>query len=104
MGSLVLHSWPCALLQAWHLPERLQVAAQYHHCPERAEHFPAEAAIVCIANELTRVHQLGDTIDDVASRIADHSWSAVGLSPDELEPAAAEAQRQLGEVKSSLGL
>ncbi len=92
------------LLKAWHLPQRLRECVAYHHHPEQAEAFPAEVAIVHIANHLTYIEDVGVEKEVVCKRIHEQAWQNAGLDLSVIDEALAFAREQLGQVRSSLGL
>lgn len=72
------------LLNQWQLPESLVEPARYHHHPIRATRFPAETAVVHIADAIANNIQTPLSLDD-DNLVQDISWSILDLDPDMLE-------------------
>jgi HD-like signal output (HDOD) protein len=93
-----------AVFESWHLPAALVSAAAHHHDPWRApvEH-AALAAIVSVADELTRTCGLGFVCEASPAAAGVEDASAVlGLSRDDLDAVAAELPARLGELERAL--
>lgn len=70
------------LLKAWQLPERLEEAVTFHHQPHRAKKFPADAAIIHIADILANALQLGSSGEKFVPPLSQEAWLALDRSPD----------------------
>ena len=93
-----------ALLHAWHLPERLQECVEFHHVPERAQRYPAETAVIHLANALAHLAQSGSVDLGDASSIDARAWQTAGLEPDIVAAVIDEARGDLSAVKAMLSL
>lgn len=91
------------LAKAWQLPQMFQECIAYHHNPALAQRFPAETAVVHIANAaavMAELHSMSKT--DELPNIQESAWQACGLSPDYLESTIREAQSEISEVEKLL--
>ncbi|MCA1945428.1 MAG: HDOD domain-containing protein [Desulfovibrio sp.] len=52
------------LAQHWRLPLKIREGMSWHHAPTRAEHFPAAACVVHVADFLVKVYEYGSSGDD----------------------------------------
>jgi HD-like signal output (HDOD) protein len=87
------------LLRHWRLPALLEECVRYHHAPAEAKGFPAEAAIVHIANVVATLAEINSTdLEDVPA-IQPQAWKLSGLKEDIVEPAMRECQRQFREAR-----
>ncbi len=93
-----------ALLHVWHLPERLKECIEFHHQPERALHFPLEAAVIHIANSLTHLAQSGSEDLADAPPVDAQIWRTLGLEPDITASVIDEARDGLDAAKAMLGM
>ena len=93
-----------ALLNAWHLPKRLQECVEFHHIPERAQHYPVETAVIHLANALAHLAQSGSDDLAEASPIDARAWQTAGLEPDIAAAVIDEANGALSAVKATLAL
>ena len=75
-------SWLCA---KWNLPINLSEPLMYHHAPRRAEHAPVQAAIVHLANVLTRARGFGSGGDPFVPKINLYAWDKLGLTVKDLD-------------------
>ena len=82
-----------ALLEMWKLPASLRESVQYHHHPDRAQRFPAEAAIVHVADQIVNVMRLGTSGEQGVPPLATAAWDAVALPVAVLEDILAETER-----------
>ncbi len=67
------------LLNAWKLPARLEEAVAYHHAPARARRYPAEAAIVHIADIISHALQLGSSGEKCVPPLVNDAWTQIDL-------------------------
>jgi HD-like signal output (HDOD) protein len=92
------------VFESWHLPRALVSAAAHHHDPWRApgEHV-ALAAIVSVADELTRTCGLGFVCEaSPAAAAVDDASAVLGLSRDDLDGVAAGLPARLAELERAL--
>lgn len=91
VGGLLLHNW--------HLPPLLEECVALHHRPAEAKQFPAEVAMVHLANVIATMAEINSThLDDVPA-IAPGAWKQAGLREELLEPVMREAQRQFRDAR-----
>lgn len=50
--------------QHWHLPLKIREGMAWHHHPTRAEHYPAAACVVHVADFLVKTFEYGNSGDD----------------------------------------
>lgn len=87
------------LLQQWHLPALLQECVALHHRPTAARQFPAEVAIVHIANVIATLAEINSlNLEDVPV-IEPKAWKQAGLKDDVIEPVMRDIQRQFREAR-----
>jgi putative nucleotidyltransferase with HDIG domain len=91
------------LIKSWHLPDIIQECVALHHTPELAVNYPAEVAIVHIANAaavMAELHSMSDS-DDLP-RIHPSAWQACKLSPDILEDVIESTAEEFKEIEQLL--
>lgn len=91
-----------ALLQAWHLPDRLQECASFHHRPNEAQLFPIEVAVVHIANALASYAAVRAVNETATPDIEPATWAVTGLTPEIIEPTIEATHAGITEVKNLL--
>ena len=92
-----------ALIESWKLPPVLKECIEFHHDPQNAKQFPAEVALINIANAVAVMadfHSM-DPNDEIPL-INSESWELTGLSKADLPQAIEEAQKEIQEVESVL--
>lgn len=91
------------LLKLWQLPELLQECVACHHNPLNAKRFPAEAALVHIANAAAVMAELNsmDSTDEVP-QIQDSAWQISRLNPDIIPDVIAECNEEINEIEQLL--
>lgn len=92
-------SW---LLTRWRFPPRLLEPIVCHHRPMQARAFPAETAVVHVANTLVRAVGYGFGGDGRIPQIAPDAWRRLGLSPDDLDRVLDVFERDLGDAQLAL--
>ena len=72
------------LLDLWKIPQPLQEAVRFHHCPAQAPSAAREIAIVHIAESLANQSDIGGFCEETQAGAGPHpaAWHAVGLTPD----------------------
>ena len=70
-----------ALLRAWKLPVHIQDAVEYHHTPALAKESPLGAAIIHIADSITKNEGYAVSTARI-NRIDPMAWSITGLNQD----------------------
>ena len=69
-----------ALMKSWNLPLYFQEAAEFHHAPENALHFPQETAAVHIADVLAHSLQFGSSGERFVAPLNNDSWDVVKIA------------------------
>ncbi len=91
------------LVKHWKLAPVLQECVEFHHEPEKAKDFPAEVALINIANAVAVMADFDSmSEDDEIPRINNISWELTGLSKDDLPDAIKKAQEEIKEIESVL--
>jgi HD-like signal output (HDOD) protein len=72
------------LLDAWHIPSHLVEVVKLHHEPEKATADPELAAVVHLADILTRALLVGDGGDGRVPRASHEAWRRLGLELGEM--------------------
>ncbi|MCK4865406.1 MAG: HDOD domain-containing protein [Gammaproteobacteria bacterium] len=91
------------LVKHWKLAPVLQECVEFHHEPEKAKDFPAEVALINIANAVAVMADFDSmSEDDEIPMINDISWELTGLSRDDLPEAIKTAQEEIKEIESVL--
>lgn len=84
-----------ALIEAWRFPLALQEAVRYHHQPQRATHFPVEAAAVHVADLIANVLEWGHGGQPFAPLLDESALSTLGIEPLLIPSLIEDAERQL---------
>jgi HD-like signal output (HDOD) protein len=86
------------LLQMWKLPSSLEEVVMYHHRPSEAPRYPADAAIVHIADILGHALEFGGVGDQLVPALNEKAWQSLGLPSTVLPTAIEQLDRQLQDV------
>ncbi len=87
------------LARMWKLPDLLQQTLQNHHTPQTAESHQAETAIICLADQIAKVVELGKGGVINGDMPKDQAlWDLAGLNPNILESTLQEAEQQFEET------
>jgi putative nucleotidyltransferase with HDIG domain len=87
------------LLRHWQLPAMLVECVAYHHTPDKAEHFPLEAAIVHIANSIATLAEINSIHLEDVPKIQPSAWKLSGLKEEIIVPVMRETQKQFREAR-----
>ena len=91
------------LIKSWNLAPVLQECVAFHHTPEKAKDFPAEVALINIANAVAVMADFDSmSPDDEIPKINPLSWKLTGLSKEDVVDAIKLAQNEINEVESVL--
>ena len=84
-----------ALMHAWELPQNLVATIRSHVDPNPVDEFALDAAVVHIADALTRLD--GEPVDEtqLIAEVIPAAWQITGLQPDDLLALPSEAAEQL---------
>lgn len=77
-----INAW---LADYWNLPLRLREALAWHHKVKSAEHYPDMAAVVNLADFITRAFEVGFAGDDQVSALHPESLKILKISSRDLE-------------------
>lgn len=92
-----------ALMKEWHLSPVLEECIEFHHEPQNAKDFPAEVALINIANAVAVMADFDSmSEDDEIPRINPASWELTGLTKADLPEAIKQAQAEINEIESAL--
>ena len=91
------------LVKSWKLSPVLQECVEFHHEPTKAKDYPAEVALINIANAVAVMADFDSmNEDDEIPKIDPASWEATGLTKDVLPEAIKQAQKEINEIESVL--
>lgn len=91
------------LIKSWHLAPVLEECVEFHHEPEKAKNFPAEVALINIANAVAVMADFDSmNEDDEIPMIQPSSWESAGVSKADLPDAIKQAQKEIKEIESVL--
>lgn len=91
------------LIKSWKLAPVLQECVGFHHEPQKAKDFPAEVALINIANAVAVMADFDSmSEDDEVPKIDPISWELTGLSKSDLPDAIKKAQKEISEIESVL--
>lgn len=91
------------LMRHWNMSHVLVECVEFHHQPQNAKEFPAEVAVINIANAVAVMADFDSTnTDDEIPLIHPSSWELAGLSKSELAPAIKKAQDEIKEIEALL--
>jgi len=92
-----------ALIKSWKLSPVLEECVEFHHEPQKAKEFPAEVALINIANAVAVMADFDSmSEDDEIPMINPISWELTGLSKEDLPEAIKKAQDEIKEIESVL--
>jgi len=90
------------LIKKWKLAPVLQECIEFHHVPQNAKNFPAEVALINIANAVAVMADFNSMNEDDIPMINPISWELTGLSKNDLPEAIKQAQEEIEEIESVL--
>ena len=73
------------LAEKWQFPDRLVDVISNHHTPAGSTRFPREAAIIHLADIISRAKMLGDTYDGRVPPLDMNAWQVIGLEKNQIE-------------------
>ncbi len=92
-----------ALIKSWKLSPILEECIEFHHSPQNAKSFPAEVALINIANAVAVMADFDSmSEEDEIPTINPVSWELTGLTKDDLPEAIKKAQDEIKEIESVL--
>lgn len=92
-----------ALIKSWKLAPVLEECIEFHHEPQNAKEFPAEVALINIANAVAVMADFDSmSEEDEIPMINPISWELTGLSKEDLPEAIKTAQEEIKEIESVL--
>jgi len=92
-----------ALVKNWKLAPVLEECVEFHHSPQNAKEFPAEVALINIANAVAVMADFDSmSEDDEIPMINPISWELTGLTKNDLPEAIKKAQNEIKEIESVL--
>ncbi|MDQ7032081.1 MAG: HDOD domain-containing protein [Desulfonauticus sp.] len=77
-----INAW---LADYWHLPLRLREGLAWHHQVQSAQHYPEMAAVVHLADFITRLFEVGFAGDDNVSKLDARAFKILKLTPNLFE-------------------
>ena len=91
------------LVKNWKLAPVLQECVEFHHEPQNAKDYPAEVALINIANAVAVMADFDSmNEDDEIPMISPISWELTGLSKKDLPDAIKTAQEEIKEIEAVL--
>jgi putative nucleotidyltransferase with HDIG domain len=82
-----------ALLDLWKLPASLRESVANHHYPDRSQRFPAETAIVHVADLIANSLNLGSSGEAGVPPLDARAWDLLGLPTTSIDDVLEEAER-----------
>ncbi|AGW11954.1 HDOD domain-containing protein [Megalodesulfovibrio gigas] len=73
------------LAQHWRLPLKIREGMAWHHAPTRAEHYPAAACVVHLADFLVKAYEYGFSGDDQVPYLDPNALKILKLDGDALD-------------------
>jgi HD-like signal output (HDOD) protein len=93
-----------ALLMQWNLPEPFRDAVGHHHTPRRALHFPADAAVVHVAEVIIHALGMGRTGEDQVPPFDPQAWETLGIEAEAYRGVVEDAERQYDAALNFMGM
>lgn len=90
------------LLEVWDLPLSLGEAVAFHHKPHQTTRYPAEAAIVHVADIIVNALQWGSSGEYYVPPLEEKAWELMGLSTSILSGALDSMYQQMDEITHSI--
>ena len=92
-----------ALIKSWKLSPVLEECVEFHHEPQNAKKYPAEVALINIANAVAVMADFDSmNEEDEIPMINPVSWELTGVSKSDLPDAIKKAQKEITEIESVL--
>lgn len=92
-----------ALVNKWKLPKLIAECVAFHHEPENAQDYPAEVALISIANAVAGLADFDSVNEnDVTPLINASTWELAAISKDVLPEAIKKAQEEIKEIETVL--
>lgn len=86
------------LTNEWSLPDKLITPITYHHQPEEAPRLKDRAAVIHIADSITRAFGIGFGGDPWVPKISKTAWAALDLDHQDLDALMRQVMMDLEEV------
>ncbi len=84
----------------WNLPDRLTVALEYHHRPDKASDFAQVAAIIHFSDILVTAVGFGDGGDPWVPALSHTAWEQIKFSRQEMKEILEELDEKLVELEN----
>ncbi|MGD2119192.1 MAG: HDOD domain-containing protein [Chromatiales bacterium] len=91
------------LMRHWGLPEFLYEAVRFHHAPEKASQFVAEAGLIRLCDRLARLLEEEET-DPVGYLLSEQPEMTLKLEKVQMSDAIQRGKENLSSVVSSMGI
>ncbi len=82
------------LLDRWEFPNSMIGAVRHHHSPLACLDFPADAALIHVADIISLAMELGHSGDQTPPRLESEAWTVLGLPHSTLGAVVTEIDRQ----------
>jgi HD-like signal output (HDOD) protein len=81
------------LAARWAFPEEFEAVIEFHHCPERSEHFKTEVRLMHLVNVLSHLHEYPELVDEEITLstcrelyISEEEWEEYQESAERIRP------------------
>jgi HD-like signal output (HDOD) protein len=91
-----------ALLQLWNIPASITEAVTWHHAPGRAELYPAETALMHVADVIAHALQSGFSGESSIPALNEDAWERLDIAPTMLSTIIKQTDEQLHETMEIL--
>jgi HD-like signal output (HDOD) protein len=91
-----------ALLDLWRIPVSISEAVTFHHSPGRSTLFPAETALIHVADILAHALQSGFSGETYIPSLHDASWQRLDMAPSMLSVILKQTDEGLNETMEIL--
>jgi len=86
------------LVQFWNLPPSFEEVVAYHHSPREARRYPAETAVVHIADIIAHAMQFGNSGEQYVPPMDERAWELIGIPTSVLSPTIDQLEREMKDV------
>ena len=83
------------LFQKWNLSKGIVECTKFHHNPALASEHPKPAAVIHLADIVTRALRFGSGGDRKIPPVSDAAWETLGLSPDKMDALIHESGEEI---------
>lgn len=90
------------LLRKWNFPDKITEAVAFHHSPRESRRYPAETAVLHLADIIVHAMEMGTSGETLVPAIDANAWKIIDLSTGTIPSVMDRIENQVDEVIQSI--